>query len=110
MKLIVKDFAIQFLTGLNDMDRIILHERQVWARSGKQVVRKYRCSSGSRKGRVVSNVNQCYANPNMKKSAKLKLTKARMGKTLIRRSKKTKRVNPASKHLSVLNQPGRKIR
>lgn len=92
------------------MSQSIINERQVWARSGKQVVRKYRCSSGPRKGKVVSTATQCYANPNMKKSAKLKLTKARLGKTMIKRSNKTKRTNPSSKHLSVLNQPGRKIK
>ena len=93
---------------LENMDE--LTEKQVWARAGKQVVRKNRCTNGTRKGKVVSNVNQCYANPNTKKTAKLRLTKARLGTTMARRAKKTKRLNPASKRLSSLNQPGRKIR
>ena len=87
-----------------------INEQQVWARSGKQVVRKYRCSSGTRKGKVVSDINKCYANPNPKRTASLRLTKARLGNRMIKRAKKTKRINPASRHLSVLNQPGRKIR
>lgn len=87
-----------------------LYEKQIWARSGKQIVRKYRCSSGPRKGKVVSDINQCYASPNLKKAASLRLTKARLGKVMSKRSKKTKRVNPQSRRLSSLNQPGRKVK
>ena len=43
--------------------REIITERQVWARSGKKVVRKYRCSSGSRKGRTVASAAQCFKAP-----------------------------------------------
>ena len=32
----------------------VIVEKQVWARSGKNVVRKYRCSGGKRHGRIVS--------------------------------------------------------
>lgn len=87
-----------------------LYEKQIWARSGKQIVRKYRCSSGTRKGKIVSDINQCYANPNIKKSASMRLTKARLGNVMAKRSKKTKRVNPQSRRLSSLNQPGRKVK
>ena len=34
-------------------------EKQIWARSGQKVVRKYRCASGQRKGRIVSKIGQC---------------------------------------------------
>lgn len=88
----------------------MIFEKQIWARSGKQVVRKYRCSGGPRKGKTVSNPQQCYNNFDMKKSAKLKLTRARLGKTLIKKAKKTKKLNPTSKHIASLNQPGRKIK
>ena len=30
----------------------VIVEKQVWARSGKNVVRKYRCSGGKRHGRI----------------------------------------------------------
>ena len=87
-----------------------LYEKQVWARAGKQIVRKYRCSSGPRKGKVVSSVNKCYANPDIKKTAKIMLTKARLGNRMIRKSKKTKRINPMSRHVASMNQPGRKVK
>lgn len=79
-------------------------ESQVWARSGKKVVRKYRCSGGSRKGRVVSKMSQCFAAPDVKKRQQLKKTKARLGKRIARKAKRTKRINPASRRVQALNK------
>lgn len=81
-----------------------LDESQVWARSGKKVVRKYRCTGGSRKGRVVSKMSQCFAAPDIKKRVQLKKTKARLGKRLARKAKRTKRINPASRRVAALNK------
>jgi len=88
------------------IDEIIqdLDERQVWARSGQKVVRKFRCTSGSRKGRVVKSAGQCFAAPDIKKRAQLKRTKARLGKKIARKSKRTKRVSPASRKIQALNR------
>ena len=76
----------------------------VWRRSGKKIKRAVRCTSGRRKGRVVSNVSQCSAPINMKKRMTLKKTKARMGARLSRKSQRTKRLNPASRRLKTLNR------
>lgn len=81
-----------------------LEEGQTWARSGKKIVRKYRCSSGPRKNRVVAKMAQCFAAPDIKKRVNLKRTKARLGARLIRKSKKTKRINPASVRVQRLNK------
>jgi hypothetical protein len=81
-----------------------LEEKQVWARSGKKIVRKYRCGSGRRKGRVVAKIAQCFAAPDIKKSVKFKQTKKRLGKRLTRKAKRTKRINPASRRLKSLNK------
>ena len=81
-----------------------LEEGQTWARSGKKIVRKFRCSGGPRKGRVVAKMAQCFAAPDIKKRQTLKKTKARLGGRMIRKSKKTKRINPASKRLRSLNK------
>ena len=81
-----------------------IDEKQVWARSGKKVVRKYRCTGGRRHGRVVSNVTQCYAAPDIKKRTRLKITKARLGSRLGKKSKRTKRVNPASRRVQAMNK------
>ena len=81
-----------------------LEEKQVWARSGKKVVRKYRCSGGRRHGRVVSNMAQCFAAPDIKKAKTLRVTKARLGPRLAKKVKRTKRVNPASRRIQQLNK------
>lgn len=85
-----------------------LEEKQVWARRGKQVVRKFRCTSGPRKGRIVAKMSQCFAAPDVKKRATLKRTKARMGKKMARKARKTKRINPASRRVQALNKASRR--
>ena len=81
-----------------------LEEGQTWARSGKKVVRKYRCSSGPRKNRVVAKMAQCFAAPDPKKRMQMKKTRARLGSKMMRKAKKTKRINPASKRVQALNR------
>ena len=87
-----------------------IDEKQVWARSGKKVVRKYRCAGGQRNGRIVSNITQCFAAPNIKKRMQLKKTKLRLGKKMVRKARKTKRVNPVSRRVQALNKAGGKRR
>jgi hypothetical protein len=87
-----------------------IEEKQVWARSGKKVVRKYRCTGGKRHGRVVANISQCFAPPNIKKRIQLKKTKLRLGKKMARKARKTKRVNPASRRVQALNKSGSRRR
>ena len=81
-----------------------LGEALVWARSGKAVVRKYRCAGGARHGRIVSSPQQCYARIDPKKRANMKLMKARLGNRIARKSKRTKRTNPASKRVQAMNK------
>ena len=81
-----------------------LEERMAFAKRGNKVVRKYRCTSGPRKGRVVSDLGQCFAPPDVKKRQRLKITKARLGPKMARKSKRTKRVNPASIRVKAMNR------
>jgi hypothetical protein len=81
-----------------------IDEKQVWARKGKAVVRKYRCSTGRRKGRVVAKMQQCFAPLDIKQSVRLKQTKKRVGDKMARKARRTKRVNPASRRLKQLNR------
>lgn len=83
---------------------IDIDERQIWARNGTQIVRRYRCTSGPRRGRTVTRMDHCYAAPDLKKQSLLKLTRARLGTPIKKKAKKTKRINPASRKLSVLNK------
>jgi len=81
-----------------------LNEKMAWAKRGNKVVRKFRCSSGSRAGRIVADIGQCFAPVDVKKRTRLKLTKARLGAKMARKAKKTKRVNAASKRVKALNR------
>ena len=83
-----------------------LTEKQIWARSGKKVVRKYRCTVGRRKGRIVKKMSQCFAAPNMKARLTLKRTRARIGARMMRKARRTKRTNPASRRVHALNRAG----
>ena len=89
---------------LNELFNSLVQEKQVWARKGSSIVRKYRCTGGSRKGRVVSTPTQCFKAIDLKKRVNLKKTKARLGAKMARKAKRTKRVNPASKLLKRLNK------
>lgn len=83
---------------------LITEARMVWKRSGNTVKRGVRCTSGKRKGRVVSSATQCNAPVDLKKRMTLKRTKARFGKRLARKAQRTKRVNPAARRLKTLNR------
>ena len=78
--------------------------KMAWARKGNKIVKKYRCTAGKRKGRIVSKPAQCSAPIDIKKRLTLKKTKAKFGAKMARKSKKTKRTNPASKRLKGLNR------
>lgn len=91
---------------VDDLEDFV-NERQVWAKSGSKVVRKYRCMTGKRKGRVVKQPSQCFAAPDIKKRILLKKTKARLGSRMARKAKRTKRTNPASKRVAQMNRSAR---
>lgn len=79
-------------------------EAMAWAKRGAKVVRKFRCTMGPRKGRIVADLGQCTAAPDVAKRHKLKITKARLGARMARKARRTKRVNPASIRTRKLNQ------
>jgi len=86
----------------------IAETKLVWARRGQKIVRKYRCTFGRRKGRVVANMSQCSAPLDIKKRFTLRRTKARMGSRIQRKIQRTKKINPASKRVARLNKIGKK--
>lgn len=71
-------------------------EGLAWQKTKTGPKTKFRCPAGPRKGRIVSSPAQCYAAPDVNKRAKLALTKAKWGKRLSKKVKRTKRMNPAS--------------
>lgn len=82
----------------------ITEARMVWRKVGNKVKRAVRCTSGHRKGRVVSNPSQCGKPLDIKKRFTLKRTKAKMGKRMARKARRTKRFNPASRRVRMMNK------
>jgi hypothetical protein len=82
----------------------ISEARMVWRRVGKSLKRAIRCTAGPRKGRVVSSADQCSKPINMKKRMQMKKTRAQKGARMARISRRTKRMNPASKRLKTMNR------
>jgi len=87
---------------------ISIDEKQIWARSRKKVVRKYRCTQGPRKGRIVKKMAQCFAAPDVKARIRMKKTRARIGGKMMRKARRTKRINPVSRRVQALNKAGRR--
>ena len=74
---------------------------QVWSRNkGGQMVRKYRCLSGARKGRIVSNPSVCTQPKKMGSMMGMKRAKARRGSTMNIKRSFTKRTN----HKTTMNE------
>jgi hypothetical protein len=77
---------------------------QVWSRKGSKLARKYRCTSGSRKGRIVSKPSTCTAPKNLKRSTALKKTRRIKASKIGIKTSRTKRTNPWSKKVRRLNR------
>lgn len=81
-----------------------------FAKQGNRTVRKYRCTSGSRKGRVVAKPSTCSAPKNVKASRTLKKTKAAKGSTITTKTRRTKKANPGSVRTRRLNRSRKRSR
>jgi len=83
---------------------------QIWSRKGTTTVRKFRCTSGPRKGRIVAKISTCQAPKNIGSSFALKKTKRAKGQSIKIKTRRTKKYNPASRRLKRLNKPIRRSR
>jgi len=89
------------LEGYQD---VVVEAKLGYGKRGNKVGRKFRCTVGKRKGRVVSEPSQCSKPIDLKKRFTLKKTKARMGARIAKKAQRTKRLNPASRILRQLNK------
>lgn len=89
---------------LEGYEDVVVEAKLVYGKRGNKVVRKFRCTVGKRKGRVVSEPSQCSKPIDLKKRFTLKKTKARMGSRITKKAQRTKRLNPASRILRQLNK------
>ena len=93
---------------LNEAYNTVVSEAKVvFARRGKTVTKKFRCTVGKRKGRVVANPQQCAAPIDLKKRFVLKRTKAAKGSRMAKKAQRTKRTNAASKIAARMNKARR---
>jgi hypothetical protein len=92
------------ITESHEVHKLMHESKMVWAKKGSKLTRKYRCSVGPRKGRVVSSLSQCGKPIDLKKRFVLRRTKAAKGSRMARRARFTKRVNPTSRMVRRLNK------
>ena len=69
----------------------------IWGRKGGRVARRYRCTAGIRKGRIVGNPATCTKPKNMAKSLSFKRTLAKKGKAIGIKAGRTKRSTQSAK-------------
>jgi hypothetical protein len=84
----------------------IIETQLVWKRNPRtgKVVLKWRCTTGPKKNRTVSNAKDCSSAPDLAQQQRFKQTRAKTKVRQARRAKKTKRINPASKLATRLNK------
>jgi hypothetical protein len=80
-------------------------ENMVWSRQGGKQVRKYRCTSGVRKGRVMASPASCNKPLDVSKGQTLKKTKASKAGKVNMTGIRTRKQNPRSRRLKVINKP-----
>ena len=90
-----------------EYNTVLSEAKLVFAKRGNKVVKKFRCTVGKRKGRVVSNPAQCTKPIDLKKRFTLKKTKMAKGARMAKKAQRTKRINPASKIVRQLNKARR---
>jgi len=87
-----------------DEEEEITEAKLVWARRGKKVVRKVRCTSGKRRGRAVASAASCGKRIDMKKRFVMKRTQRRYKARIKIKARRTKKFNPASRRVAKLNR------
>lgn len=76
---------------------------QVFGRDKGSVVRKYRCTSGARRGRIVAKPTTCNAPKNVTASNTMKATRRKKGSTMSVKAVRTKKANPVSRNVKRQN-------
>jgi hypothetical protein len=94
---------MRYLEIVETLDDIEEGYVPIAGRSGNKIVRKYRCTSGSRRGRIVSKPGTCSAPRNVRSSINLKKAKRKKGSQMKIAAARTKRARKTSKRLAVLN-------
>ena len=75
----------------------------IFGKTGGKVVRKYRCTSGTRKGRIVAQPSTCNAQKKVGSAINLKRAKARRSSVMKVKSARIKRAGGLTKRLTKAN-------
>jgi|TARA_B100001996_G_scaffold9205_1_gene7749 hypothetical protein len=78
---------------------------QIWGRNKGKMVRKYRCTSGSRKGRIVAQPSTCNAQKRVGSAINIKRAKARKASVMKVKTARIKRAGALTKRLTKANKP-----
>jgi hypothetical protein len=89
-------------------DIIIEGAVTTFGRSKGKVTRKYRCTSGSRKGRIVAKPETCNKPKRVQSSINIKRAKARRGSAMKIASARRKRAGGISQRITRINKSGRR--
>lgn len=81
---------------------------QIVGHRGNKLVRKYRCTSGTRKGRIVAKPATCNKPKRVKSSINIKKAKARRSSAMKVASARTKRASGYTQRLTRINKSGRR--
>lgn len=76
----------------------------VYAKSNGKLVKKWRCTSGKRKGRLVAEPGGCFKPIDLKKKARMKRLRRKKDASMTRKAQIAKRIDPVSKQVRRLNQ------
>jgi|TARA_B110000444_G_scaffold209615_1_gene204529 hypothetical protein len=77
----------------------------IWGKNKGKLVRKYRCTSGTRKGRIVAKPATCNATKRVSSALNIKRAKAKKASVMQVRSSRTKRASGLSKRVAGANKP-----
>lgn len=76
----------------------------VYAKSNGKLVKKWRCTSGKRKGRLVAEPGNCYKPIDIKKKVRMKRLRRQKDAAMTRKAQIAKRIDPVSKQIRRLNK------
>lgn len=76
----------------------------VYAKQNGKLVKKWRCTSGKRKGRLVAEPGNCFKPIDIKKRAMMKRIRRKKNASMTKRAQITKRIDPVSKQVRRLNK------
>lgn len=89
---------------LEDTDEQLVEAKRVWAKRGNKIKRMVRCTAGKRKGRVVAKAGGCGTAIDVRKRFLMKRIRKRFNARIVRKTKKSKKINPLSRRIKVLNK------